>query len=84
MLDLAAVPELRALIRNMISSDPVRRPNCESILDHPFFWTSGKLRFLVSLSDRASGARRNVLNTDKKDKDLILRTRTICDDCVGR
>ena len=31
------VPELRALIRNMISSDPVRRPNCESILDHPFF-----------------------------------------------
>ena len=71
--DLAAVPELRALIRNMISSDPVRRPNCESILDHPFFWTSErKLRFLVSLSDRASSAKAGTSSTqDKKDKDLI-------------
>ena len=57
----------------MISSDPIRRPNCESILDHPFFWTSErKLRFLVNLSDRASSAKAGTSSIqNKNDKDLI-------------
>jgi len=71
--DLVEVPEFRALMRDMISSDPIRRPTCEQILNHPFFWSSErKLRFLVNFSDRASGTKSGSSSIkDHKDVDLI-------------
>ncbi|KAI7907214.1 uncharacterized protein BX663DRAFT_495206 [Cokeromyces recurvatus] len=45
--------EAKDLIERMISTDPKSRPNADTILSHPFFWsTSKRLAFLQDASDR--------------------------------
>ncbi|KAI8354037.1 hypothetical protein BD560DRAFT_438390 [Blakeslea trispora] len=45
--------EAKDLVERMISADPKSRPNADTILSHPFFWsTSKRLAFLQDASDR--------------------------------
>ncbi|CEP17643.1 hypothetical protein [Parasitella parasitica] len=45
--------EAKDLVERMISTEPKQRPNCDTILSHPFFWsTSKRLAFLQDASDR--------------------------------
>ncbi|KAI8969235.1 hypothetical protein BDF20DRAFT_152288 [Mycotypha africana] len=45
--------EAKDLVTRMISSQPKLRPNCDTILSHPFFWSNAKkLAFLQDASDR--------------------------------
>ncbi|KAJ3030020.1 UNVERIFIED_CONTAM: bifunctional endoribonuclease/protein kinase ire1 [Siphonaria sp. JEL0065] len=45
--------EAKDLIKKMIFKDPKKRPDTETILCHPYFWTpSQKLTFLQEVSDR--------------------------------
>ncbi|KAK5914110.1 hypothetical protein CgunFtcFv8_008573 [Champsocephalus gunnari] len=43
----------RALVEQMMSMEPQRRPSAESVLKHPFFWSLEKeLQFFQDVSDR--------------------------------
>ncbi|KAI9469862.1 MAG: hypothetical protein EXX96DRAFT_587700 [Benjaminiella poitrasii] len=45
--------EAKDLVKRMISANPKLRPNADTILSHPFFWsTSKRLAFLQDASDR--------------------------------
>ncbi|KAI8075463.1 uncharacterized protein B0P05DRAFT_588497 [Gilbertella persicaria] len=45
--------EAKDLVERMISANPKSRPNADTILSHPFFWsTSKRLTFLQDASDR--------------------------------
>ncbi|CAJ0631521.1 12653_t:CDS:10 [Entrophospora sp. SA101] len=45
--------EARDLIERMIERDPQKRPNAETVMTHPYFWSSSKrLGFLQDASDR--------------------------------
>ncbi|KAJ3221695.1 bifunctional endoribonuclease/protein kinase ire1 [Clydaea vesicula] len=45
--------EAKDLIKRMIEKDPKKRPDAESVLMHPYFWTKQqRLSFLQDVSDR--------------------------------
>ncbi|CCE64353.1 hypothetical protein TPHA_0H01470 [Tetrapisispora phaffii CBS 4417] len=52
--------EAKDLISRMISNDPLSRPPALDVLKHPLFWSvSKKLQFLLKVSDRFEGERRD-------------------------
>lgn len=50
-------PEAVDLIERMLEMDPLKRPTCDQILAHPWFWSiDRKLAFLADVSDRLERA----------------------------
>lgn len=50
---LSSQPEASDLIQRMLSRQPDRRPACQTILMHPYFWPAQRqIAFLLDVSDR--------------------------------
>jgi serine/threonine protein kinase len=60
--EIAHLKEAESLIRAMLVLMPKRRPTIQSVMAHPFWWSSQqRLSFLVDLSDRMENEDREVL-----------------------
>ncbi|CAJ0745619.1 24229_t:CDS:2 [Entrophospora sp. SA101] len=71
--------EARDLIERMIERDPEKRPNAETVMTHPYFWSSSKrLGFLQDASDRFEIEERDppspLLNRLEQDSSKIIGT----------
>nr|CAG8535315.1 12960_t:CDS:2 [Entrophospora candida] len=69
--------EARDLIERMIERDPEKRPNAETVMTHPYFWSSSKrLGFLQDASDRFEIEERDppspLLNRLEQDSSKII------------
>lgn len=61
------------LISSMIDQDPKKRPDCDTVGKHPFFWSPVKrLDFLCLVSDRLEMIKLELKSLDKKATDFTI------------
>lgn len=71
--------EIKDLIKSMIDGDPFKRPNIESVMKHPYFWsTKRKMEFLLKISDRFEIERRD------PPSNLLLKFEAVATEVLGK
>jgi hypothetical protein len=76
LVRLKHMPELRALVQDMVSVRASRRPSMDQVVAHPGLWsTATKTKFLAELSDRIDS---DDVSSSQLILELVSKTKRLC------